>query len=78
MKRLPRLSGKELGKVVEKLGFVFDHQTGSHLVYKHLDGRVSVIPYHSGEEIGSGLLNKIIKKDLRMSREEFLKLLKSR
>ena len=78
MKKLPRLTGRELGKIAERLGFVFDHQRGSHLFYKHPDGRVVVIPYHSGEEIGPGLLNKIIKKDLRMSREEFLKLLKSR
>lgn len=34
------------------------------MVYKHPDGRKTTIPHHSGEEIGSGLLNKIIKKDL--------------
>jgi len=33
--KLPRLTGKELGKIVEKLGFKFDHQTGSHMIYKH-------------------------------------------
>lgn len=61
-----------MGRIVEKLGFVFDHQTGSHLIHKHADGRMVVIPHHSGEEIGPGLLNKIIKKDLKMSREEFM------
>jgi predicted RNA binding protein YcfA (HicA-like mRNA interferase family) len=71
--KLPRLTGKELGSIVEKIGFLFDHQTGSHLVYKHPDGRRTTIPHHSGEEIGPGLLNKIIKHDLRMTREEFMK-----
>jgi predicted RNA binding protein YcfA (HicA-like mRNA interferase family) len=71
--RLPRLSGKELPKIVEKFGFVHDHTTGSHLVYKHPDGRTTVIPCHAGEEIGPGLLTKIIKKDLGITREEFLK-----
>ncbi len=70
---LPKLSGKDLAKVVEKVGFVYSHTTGSHMVYKHKDGRRTTIPYHSGEEIGPGLMNKIIKKDLGISREKFLK-----
>jgi len=71
--KLPHLTGKELGKIIENLGFKFDHQTGSHLVYKHSDGRKTTIPHHAGEEIGPGLLNKIIKKDIKISREEFMK-----
>ncbi len=73
MSHLPRLTGKELAKVVEKLGFFYSHTTGSHMVYKHLDGRITTIPCHSGEEIGPGLLTRIIKKDLGITREEFLK-----
>lgn len=73
MSKLPTLTGKELGKIVEKFGFIYSHTTGSHLVYKHPDGRRTTIPHHAGEEIGPGLLNKIIKKDLGMTREEFLK-----
>ena len=75
MTKLPRLTGKDLGKIIGKMGFVFSHQTGSHLVYKHLDGRRTTIPSHSGEEIGPGLLNKIIKKDLQISRKEYEKYL---
>jgi predicted RNA binding protein YcfA (HicA-like mRNA interferase family) len=41
---------------------------------KHSDGRITVIPVHAGEEIGVGLLLKII-KDARVSREQFLELL---
>ncbi|MBI2579615.1 MAG: type II toxin-antitoxin system HicA family toxin [Candidatus Aenigmarchaeota archaeon] len=71
--KLPVLTGKELGRVIEKLGFVYSHTTGSHMVYKHPDGRRTTIPSHSGEEISNGLLVKIIKKDLGITREEFLK-----
>jgi len=71
--KLPRLTGKELGKIIEKLGFKYSHTTGSHMTYKHPDGRKTTIPHHSGEEIGPGLLNKIIKKDLILTREKFLK-----
>ena len=72
MAKLPKLTGKEVVKVVLKFGFVFDHQTGSHMVFKHPDGRKTTIPHHSGEELGPGLLTKIIKHDLKITREEFL------
>ena len=75
MPKLPKLTGKELGKIAEKLGFIFSHQTGSHMVYKHIEGRRATIPHHSGEEIGPGLLTKIIKKDFQITREEFFELL---
>jgi len=73
--KLPRLTGKELAKIAEKLGFVYSHTTGSHMVYKHPNGRRTTIPHHAREEVGPGLLNKIIKKDLGITREEFMKYL---
>ncbi|MCX6709068.1 MAG: type II toxin-antitoxin system HicA family toxin [Candidatus Woesearchaeota archaeon] len=73
MAKLPRLTGKEIAKIIEKFGFIHSHTTGSHMVYKHPDGRKTTIPHHTGEEIGPGLLGKIIKKDLGITREEFLK-----
>lgn len=72
MAKLPKLSGKELAKIIQKFGFVYSHTTGSHMVYKYKDGRRTTIPHHSGEDIGPGLLNKIIKKDLGITREGFL------
>jgi len=71
--KLPKLTGKEVAKIVENFGFIYSHTTGSHRVYKHSDGRRTTIPCHAGEEIGPGLLNKIIKKDLGITREEFMK-----
>ena len=75
MSKLPTLTGKELARIVRKFGFVYSHTTGSHMVYRHPDGRKTVIPHHAGEEIGPGLLNKIIKKDLGITRSEFMKYL---
>ena len=72
MTKLPKLTGLELAKIVEKFDFFYLHTRGSHLTYKHHDGRKTTIPYHSGEEIGPGLLNKIIKKDMGITREEFM------
>ena len=72
MAKLPKLTGKELAKLIEKFGFTYSHTTGSHMVYKHPDGMRTTIPNHTREEIGPGLLNKIIKKDLGITREEFM------
>jgi predicted RNA binding protein YcfA (HicA-like mRNA interferase family) len=41
---------------------------------KHGDGRIAVIPIHSDEEIGRGLLQEII-RGAKITREEFLDLL---
>jgi predicted RNA binding protein YcfA (HicA-like mRNA interferase family) len=49
---------------------------GSHVVLKHADGRLTVVPVHPGENIGTGLLYKII-KDTRLSKEEFIKVLET-
>ncbi len=61
MPKLPLVSAKELAKVLEKLNFKLIRQEGSHMFFRHEDGRTTVIPNHPGEEIGTGLLLKIKK-----------------
>jgi predicted RNA binding protein YcfA (HicA-like mRNA interferase family) len=58
-------------KALSKLGFKIVRKHGSPVVIKYPDGRLAVVPVHPGEEIGIGLLNKII-KDTGLSKEEFL------
>ena len=69
MKLVP-ISGKKLGKIIEKLGFEKILGKGSHVRFKHPDGRRTVVPVHSGEEIGVSLLNEILKQ-IKLSREEY-------
>jgi predicted RNA binding protein YcfA (HicA-like mRNA interferase family) len=64
-----------LTKVLQKLGFEMKRQQGSHMFFEHPDGRTTIIPNHPSEHIDRGLLNKIIKHDLQISREEFLELI---
>ena len=71
MAKLPLLTAKELRKVLVEMGFRPIRQEGSHIFFQHPDGRTTVVPDHSGEEIDRGLLNKIIKKDLKITRKEF-------
>ncbi|MBI4044754.1 MAG: type II toxin-antitoxin system HicA family toxin [Candidatus Diapherotrites archaeon] len=75
MPKLKPLSPNELIKIVEKLGFRFARQKGSHATYANPEGKIVVIPIHSGRKIDRGLLLRIIKKELKMTREEFEKFL---
>ncbi|MCL5406904.1 MAG: type II toxin-antitoxin system HicA family toxin [Patescibacteria group bacterium] len=73
--KLPSLTAKDLTKIIRKCGFSFYRQKGSHQVWKHPDGRWTTIPFHSGENIGKGLLRQIL-RDFKISPEDFTKLLR--
>ena len=75
MSKLPLLSANEIIKILQKMGFQRIRQEGSHVFLQHPDGRTTVIPNHPREDVDRGLLNKILKKDLRIDREDFLKYL---
>jgi predicted RNA binding protein YcfA (HicA-like mRNA interferase family) len=70
MPRLPRLRGREVLAALRSAGFVVLRVKGSHHFLRHPDGRRTVVPIHSGETIGPGLLNKIL-KDVEVEIEEF-------
>ena len=61
-------------KALSKLGFEIVRKHGSHFVLKHPDGRITVVPVHANEDVGVGLLLKIM-KDAKLERAELLKLL---
>ncbi len=75
MARLPQIRAIELIKILNKIGFKVVRQEGSHVFLKHEDGRTTVIPNHPNEKLDRGLLNKIIKKDIQISRKDFEELL---
>lgn len=76
MTKTPRLTG---GQVVERLrgaGFEAVRRRGSHVVMRHSDGRVTVVPVHAGEILGKGLMSKI-RRDIAVDRESFILLMRS-
>lgn len=73
MVKLVLISGKELCKLLEKLGFERIHQKGSHARYRHPDGRITVVPVHGNEDLGKGLLREILNQ-IKISREDYEKL----
>lgn len=73
MSKLSPIRARGLIAILEKLGFQKVHQKGSHVRMKHVDGKRTTIPLHSGEKIGVGLLRKIL-RDISLSRSDFDKL----
>ncbi len=74
MTALPSLTGRSLLQVLKKAGFEVLRVHGSHHFLQHGDGRSTVVPVHSGETIGPGLLAKIL-RDCDLKREQLQKLL---
>ncbi len=72
MTRLPRLKGKEVIRILGKIGFQSVRTRGSHVFLRHEDGRVTTVPVHSGETLGPGLLRSIL-RDVELTVEELLK-----
>jgi len=70
--RLRPVKPEILIKFLEMQGFVKVRQKGSHIFFRHQDGRTATIPYHKGEIIGRGLLLKIL-RDIEVTREDFIK-----
>ena len=70
--RLPSLKAQDIEKALKKIGFFPVRQKGSHRCFKHTDGRFTLVPIHSGEEIGRGLLSQIL-REIELTLEEFLK-----
>ncbi|MBV8338188.1 MAG: type II toxin-antitoxin system HicA family toxin [Alphaproteobacteria bacterium] len=72
MPKLPAgLSGREVRRALERAGFVFRRQTGSHMILRRDDpySRV-VVPDH--REIRQGTLRRII-ADAGLTIEEFVR-----
>jgi predicted RNA binding protein YcfA (HicA-like mRNA interferase family) len=74
MSRGPRVTGAELLAALTKCGFATIRRKGSHHFVRHEDGRSTVVPVHSGETLGPGLLHKIL-RDCQLSVESLQKLL---
>ena len=74
MSRAPRITASELVTALAKAGFAVVRIRGSHHFLQHQDGRGTVVPIHSGETIGPGLLHRVL-RDCQLGVEDLKKLL---
>ena len=74
MQKLPRLSGKEVIKILGKIGFLPARQKGSHIILtkETPEGKKAVVvPNH--KEVDKGTLLEIVRQ-AGLKKEEFLRL----
>ena len=65
----PVLKAGEPVRALQKAGFYFVRQRGSHVRLRHTDGRIVIMPMHPAQDIGRGLLRKIL-RDAELSPQE--------
>ena len=75
MSNFPTVTAKEFIKVIEKLGFSFDRQKGSHGIYKDSQGQRVVVPVHGVKDLKQGTLMGMI-QDIGIDKETFFEYLK--
>jgi len=71
MSNLPILKPTEVISILKKLGFAEVRQRGSHIQFRHADGRGTTVPFYKGRDISPVLLRKIA-QDIKLTIEEFL------
>lgn len=72
MPKLPRISGAEIIKILERMGFVEVRQKGSHVVLKkeQFEGALGcVVPLH--KEVAVGTLSSILRQ-AQITPDEFV------
>lgn len=69
MTRLPVVDAKTLERVLIRLGFEAVRSRGSHVFYRHADGRTTTLPHHAGRDIARPLLREIL-REIEMTPEE--------
>jgi len=68
--RLKLINSQTLEKLLFSLGFKKKRQKGSHVFYKHPDGRTTTIPHHPGRLLARPLIRKIL-RDIELTVEEY-------
>lgn len=74
MSKLPRISGRDLRKVLERQGFVFVRQKGSHMMLRRTTPTSLTVSIPDHKELVPGTLRGIL-RDIGMSVEELNEML---
>lgn len=72
--KIPIVSVKILEKLLFLLGFEAKRQSGSHIFYRHPDGRYTTLPHHGNQDLGRPLIRQIL-REINLTPEQFIDLL---
>jgi len=77
MTRLPVVDAKTMDKILLRLGFAVVRRKGSHVFYRHPDGRTTTVPHHPGRDLARPLLREI-RREIELTPDQFNEELRSR
>ena len=70
MSKLQLVDAQTMERLLIHLGFLRVRQKGSHVFYRHPDGRTTTVPHHKGRILARPLLRDIL-KDIEVTIEEY-------
>jgi len=70
--RLPLVDAKTMEQLLLRLGFEKVRQKGSHVFYRHNDGRTTTIPHHPGRNLARPLIREIL-REIELSPSSLMK-----
>lgn len=72
MSSVPVLKPREVSRMLKSLGFQEVRRKGSHVQFRHADGRGTTLPFHKGRDVSPILLRKIA-TDIGLTVDEILR-----
>lgn len=72
MSNIPVLKPRKVIAILKMLGFKKVRQKGSHMQFRHADGRGTTVPIHSSRDISPVILREIA-KNIGMDAQDFVK-----
>lgn len=71
MPRVPIINFNQMEKILKRNGFYPSRQKGSHVFFKHEDGRATSVPNHPGKDLSRALILSIL-RDIQMTTYQFI------
>lgn len=62
MSKLQIVDAKRMERLLLLLGFEKTRQKGSHVFYRHADGRTTTVPHHKGSVLARPLIREILRE----------------
>ena len=62
MTKLPIVNFTLMNRFLKRQGFEVVRQKGSHVFYRHPDGRTTTLPKHKGRDLARPLIREVLKE----------------
>ena len=76
MSKLKLIDARRMEKLLLMQGFMKVRQKGSHVFYRHPDGRTTTLPHHKGRLLARPLIREIL-REVDITVEQYNTLLES-